>query len=159
MKDDTHLAGQVSGKVRGIHQGNYQDCLEPGCYLPAEQPDPVPNDSGSIQQLVIADMAKREKVGIARYGTSLQIFNGRDALRDLYEELLDACCYVRQAIEERQLSGPLPEGDGPYFTAADLALHLETGQPVVPSGMRRSSFISPERAAWQRQLNDSVTSD
>lgn len=103
MKNDTHLAGQVSGEERGIHQGSYQDCLEPGCYLPAEQPDPVPNESGSIQQLVIADMAKREKVGIARYGTPLQVGNGRDMLRDAYEEALDLAVYLRGLIEERRL--------------------------------------------------------
>ena len=39
--------------------------------------------------------------GISRYGTGLQPFNGRDALRDLYEELLDAACDIRQAIAER----------------------------------------------------------
>ena len=40
-------------------------------------------------------------------GTALQPFNGRDALRDLYEELLDACTYIRQVIEERD--SPLTE--------------------------------------------------
>ena len=68
---------------------------------PAEQPRPVPNRSPDIQSMVIADLAVRRQVGIDRYGTPLQARNGRDALRDLYEELLDACCYVRQAIEER----------------------------------------------------------
>jgi hypothetical protein len=31
----------------------------------------------------------------------LQAFNGRDALRDAYEEALDLACYLRQAIAER----------------------------------------------------------
>jgi hypothetical protein len=51
--------------------------------------------------MVIDDLTVRLQVGIQRYGTPLQPHNGRDALRDLYEELLDACCYVRQAIAER----------------------------------------------------------
>jgi hypothetical protein len=39
--------------------------------------------------------------GIQTYGIPLQAFNGRDALQDLYEELLDACCYLKQYIEEQ----------------------------------------------------------
>lgn len=66
-----------------------------------EQPAPVPNDRPAIQDLVMADVAERKRVGIERYGTPLQAFNGRDALRDLYEELLDAVQYVRQLMYER----------------------------------------------------------
>lgn len=62
---------------------------------------PVVNDSQAIQSLVRADLVEREALGISRYGTALQANNGRDALRDLYEELLDACCYIRQVIAER----------------------------------------------------------
>ena len=67
-----------------------------------EQPMPVANDRTDIQSLVIADIVKRRIVGIERYGTALQPFNGRDALRDAYEEALDLAMYLRQAIEERQ---------------------------------------------------------
>jgi hypothetical protein len=66
-----------------------------------EQPMPTPNDAPSVQSMVMADLQVRLQVGISRYGTGLQAFNGRDALRDLYEELLDAACYIRQAIAER----------------------------------------------------------
>jgi hypothetical protein len=66
-----------------------------------EQPAPVPNDRVDVQTLVIADIEARRDVGIDRYGTALQPHNGRDGLRDLYEELLDAACYVRQLIAER----------------------------------------------------------
>ncbi|HWU22205.1 MAG TPA: hypothetical protein VN088_11815 [Nocardioides sp.] len=69
-----------------------------------DQPLPVPNSRPAIQDLVIADMAARRQVGIARYGTPLQPFNGRDALQDAYEEALDLATYLRQAIEERRLS-------------------------------------------------------
>lgn len=66
-----------------------------------EQRPPTPNDGLHIADLVIADMAARKQHGIATYGVALQAFNGRDALRDLYEELLDACVYIRQLMEER----------------------------------------------------------
>lgn len=70
----------------------------------AEQPMPTPNGRGSIQALVRADLDEREQVGIQRYGTPLQAFNGRDALRDAYEEALDLACYLRQAMAEREAS-------------------------------------------------------
>lgn len=66
-----------------------------------DQPLPTQNDRTAIQDLVLADIEKRKAIGLERYGTLLQPFNGRDALRDLYEELLDAVMYVRQCIEER----------------------------------------------------------
>lgn len=76
----------------------------------SEQPMPVPNDRPAIQRLVRLDLLEREQVGIERYGTSLQAHNGRDALRDAYEEALDLACYLRQAIEERQTARSLPSG-------------------------------------------------
>lgn len=67
---------------------------------PADQPPHRPS-SGDIWRLVIADMEARRLVGIERYGTPLQPFNGRDALIDAYQEALDLVAYLRQAIEER----------------------------------------------------------
>ena len=66
-----------------------------------EQPSPVANDHPAVWPLVIMDMAARDQVGRARYGVPLQPHNGRDALRDAYEESLDLCAYLRQAIMER----------------------------------------------------------
>jgi len=68
---------------------------------PTEQPMPTPNGRPSVQGMVIDDLETRLRVGIQRYGTPLQAFNGRDALRDAYEEALDLACYLRQAIAER----------------------------------------------------------
>jgi hypothetical protein len=66
-----------------------------------DQPLPEANTYPPIQTLVIKDMEARKTIGLRRYGTLLQPFNGRDALRDLYEELLDATMYIRQVIYER----------------------------------------------------------
>ena len=66
-----------------------------------EQPAPAANDRPAVWPLVIMDMAARDQVGRARYGVPLQPHNGRDALRDAYEEALDLCAYLRQAIMER----------------------------------------------------------
>lgn len=64
------------------------------------QPMPKPADGPIMHELVIADLQSRLDVGIKRYGQPLRAFNGRDPLQDLYEELLDACVYLRQLMEE-----------------------------------------------------------
>ena len=56
----------------------------------------------SIQDQVIEDIEERKKVGIENYNTLLYTNNGRSMLQDLYEELLDACCYIKGAIIEQQ---------------------------------------------------------
>ena len=68
---------------------------------PGDQPLPVPNGLPDVQSMVMADISARREVGIGRYGTALQPHNGRDALRDAYEETLDLACYLRQVIAER----------------------------------------------------------
>jgi hypothetical protein len=65
------------------------------------QPDPTPNDQVPVWSLVIKDMEARDRLGRERYGTPLQPHNGRDALRDAYDEALDLCVYLRQALAER----------------------------------------------------------
>lgn len=65
-----------------------------------EQPLPVGN--GEVVYLaVIEDMHQRAELGRSRYGTYLRTENGRDALRDAYEEALDLCMYLKQAMMER----------------------------------------------------------
>ncbi len=67
-----------------------------------EQPDPTPVEGPDIWDLVIADMRGRHAEGIRRYGVPLRAGNGRDALVDAYQEALDLCVYLRQAIAERE---------------------------------------------------------
>lgn len=62
---------------------------------------PTRNHSPSVQSMVIADLEVRLQVGIQRYGTALQPHNGRDMLRDAYEEALDLATYLRGVIAER----------------------------------------------------------
>lgn len=68
-----------------------------------DQPPPKPGE-GDIWQLVIDDMKERRQVGIDRYGTPLQPFNGRDALVDAYQESLDRIVYLRQKMLEDELT-------------------------------------------------------
>jgi len=69
----------------------------------AAQPQPAParNGNPAVTDLVLEDFCARDAFGARKYGTRLQPHNGRDALLDLYQELLDAACYTRQLIYER----------------------------------------------------------
>ena len=71
------------------------------------QPAPIPNSHPAVWDLVIARMRERDRLGQLNYHTRLQPFNGRDALRDLQEELLDAVVYLEQLIYERDHAAPL----------------------------------------------------
>lgn len=64
------------------------------------QPLPAVNKRAIIHRLVEQDLEDRLAFGLGKYGAPLQAFNGRDALQDAYDELLDLACYIRQVIEE-----------------------------------------------------------
>ena len=72
------------------------------------QQQPTPGKEG-MTQLVIADLLEREKRGIAKYGRTLETFNGRNALQDAYEEALDLAQYLKQGIMEQKDVGHLVE--------------------------------------------------
>lgn len=74
----------------------------PGSTAVADQPAPVDQGRPAAHDLVAADLAERKAFGLAKYGVTLQAGNGRDTLQDVYEELLDAVCYIRTLIEERK---------------------------------------------------------
>lgn len=67
-----------------------------------DQALPVRNSHQYIQEMVIEDIKERLTVGISRYGTGLQPFNGRDSGRDFYEEILDAVMYAKQVQIETE---------------------------------------------------------
>lgn len=67
------------------------------------QPKPTQTGAPAVWDLVIADMRQRDAIGRDKYGTRLQVFNGRDALVDAYQEALDLAVYLRQAIYEREV--------------------------------------------------------
>lgn len=79
-----------------------------------DQPAPTTNGHPFVQDVVlnelrayvipqlkhrarlIVDIEERKAIGIERYGTPLQPFNGRDPLVDCYQELIDAAQYAKQ---------------------------------------------------------------
>lgn len=73
---------------------------------PEDQPMPIKNSFPYVHDLVAKDIAARGELGKRRYGTKLQPFNGRNALLDAYEEVLDAAVYLKQALLETELEVP-----------------------------------------------------
>lgn len=65
-----------------------------------EQPMPKPGRAG-VTDAVIEDLRRREQKGIETYGTTLQTHNGRNALQDAYEEVLDLAQYLKQHLMEQ----------------------------------------------------------
>ncbi len=52
-------------------------------------------------QQVIKDMHDRYEFGLKKYGKPARAHDGEDYLQHLYEELLDACVYIKAAMKER----------------------------------------------------------
>lgn len=66
------------------------------------EPPPQPNDSPPVWECVIQDMLARNEFGKTKYGTPLQANNGRNALKDAYEEVLDLAVYLKQKLLEEE---------------------------------------------------------
>lgn len=116
-----------------------------------DQPMPIPNAAPSIQSRVRADLEAREQVGIRRYGTPLQPFNGRKALLDLYEELLDATCYIKQHLVEQGLERePVkPDTEATEHEPMQIGTHHADGSRThAPPGDVCASCSDPEAGRW-----------
>ena len=69
--------------------------------------DHVSRGAGKVASIVVldyvlADLKARAEMGKEHYGEYLRTDNGRDALQDAYEEALDLCMYLKQALLERE---------------------------------------------------------
>lgn len=67
-----------------------------------KQPEPT-HEGEIVIDRVIDDLEDRRTLSIKKYGGELTTHNNRDALWDAYEEAMDLCMYLRQAILERDL--------------------------------------------------------
>lgn len=85
----------------------------------------------SVFAVVRQRLDEREALGVKRYGRSLETFNGRNAFRDLQDELLDGLNYATQAeMETRAIVHALlvlaraARGGSPSLEERDAALAL-----------------------------------
>lgn len=85
----------------------------PTDYATAQQPLPIPSNHPRVVDLLVDDLYQRSELGQRKYGTPLRPFNERNALIDLYQELLDAAAYLRQHIYERDNSTKLNKSNEP----------------------------------------------
>lgn len=73
--------------------------MEPTKQRPGDQVLPSGDESlADDQALLIQDIEERRQVGISRYGQGHRPFNGRDTLKDMYEEQLDLLVYLRSVV-------------------------------------------------------------
>lgn len=63
--------------------------------------DPLPGKA-SVTDAVILDLENRRVMGVVKYGDELKTENGRNALIDAYQEALDLCLYLKQALMEAE---------------------------------------------------------
>lgn len=66
-----------------------------------QQQPPTQSDRPSAHDLLIEVIQERKKLGLERYNSLLQSYNGRDQMVDLLQELVDGSAYLINAIQER----------------------------------------------------------
>ena len=83
--------------------------------------DKTPRYRGRHKEKLLELFQERRKVGIERYGTPLQAFNGRNVVEDLLAEKFDALAYIEQTMIEK------PELVSIMLTMFDETIaHIET---------------------------------
>ena len=65
-----------------------------------DQPLPVPGRQ-SVTNALLHALAERRQYGTMKYGRELETNNGRDALKDAWEEAVDLVVYLTQMRLER----------------------------------------------------------
>lgn len=73
---------------------------------------PAPHEPTGIEAIVCADIARRQAVGIAKYGVTVaeNPLSLREWLQHAYEETLDKAVYLRRAIAEIDAQSIPPSG-------------------------------------------------
>lgn len=103
------MSGEDAAKVQAMPTGN-------GVDVAVE----VANDLRAMGLEYIAeDTEARIRLGEQKYGTRLKANNGRDAMLDLYQEVLDGINYSKQLVIENK------DDDTFFRTLVDLAILIK----------------------------------
>lgn len=108
-----------------------------------DQQLPVSNEGyPSMHTKAMTDLALRRRLGEVRYGVALQPCNGRDAIRDAYEEVLDAAAYLAQCHFEQNEPSETYVGDLIRELAAAGAgvVHFASGTFVPEAVINELAF-------------------
>ena len=117
-----------------------------------DQQLPVPNDLPHIHDLVSEDVQARKRLGQKRYGTALQPFNGRDSVRDAYEEVLDLGVYLRTLQAEQDMMRE-------WLMQALPILRVMGDPNILPDAAEWERWQSRAHALWltlRERLQDPV---
>jgi len=91
------MSGEDAAKVQPMPTGNGTDvAVEVAKHMRTMQLDDIADD-----------IEARIRLGEKKYGTRLKANNGRDAMLDLYQEILDGCNYAKQLVLENKDDGTL----------------------------------------------------
>ena len=69
--------------------------------LVTPEPLPSPSSAPALWPMVVQDMGARNAFGTLKYSQPLRARNGRDFLKDAYQEALDLAVSLRGCIYER----------------------------------------------------------
>jgi hypothetical protein len=112
----TYVRYQEGGDLHGKNVVTLPEKLDPTLAEPMPTAPPNEEDVGRYVQRVMTEMHLKRVAedhearivwGEKKYGQRLRPHNGRDCLKDLYQEALDGCSYGGQAVLEGR--------DGGYF--------------------------------------------
>lgn len=116
-----------------------------------DQPLPVPGKI-PVQEVMIGAIRERREHGKRKYGRALETHNGRDALKDAWEEAIDLFTYLTQMRLER---GDQIEG-AEYVTGmrgfrADFYIEDE-----AVDGIRPHRPMTEEESAQRKSLAEAL---
>lgn len=121
-----------------------------------DQPLPTSGSGPIVHELVIEDLKERLAFGVRKYNEPLRAFNGRDALRDAYEEALDGVTYLKQAVIEveaqRKLHAALLEESAWY---EELGLRVRAELDSRPKDWVQVKAHWPALVSLVHELTDS----
>lgn len=113
-----------------------------------DQPLPTKGQM-NVQEVLSKALLERMQYGIDKYGSPLETFNGRDPVRDVWEELLDALTYMTQVRLER---GDVLPGMEPTDKVQTAALTLPVVRCTACGGVRSQSAYDVaeklQRQSW-----------
>jgi hypothetical protein len=95
-------ANNIANSLANYQGSTYPDVRGDAIALTGQHDAKETGNSPSID-LVMEDLKARKEYGFKKYGVYVQANDGRDGLIDLYQELLDACVYIRKVIHENEL--------------------------------------------------------